>query len=528
MIFYLADERDAGIIERKKMGDSKFNQELFATESIKEVLKLLGIPAKEEIIQVFSSSMEEAVNQGFYRDDVIRYWKAMRAGTVENLKIYPQLHPILQKCKEVLDSAKNLMDIREEPVPWKSWAVEDTEDKAIQQISDSCRLPISVGGALMPDAHSGYGLPIGGVLATKNAVIPYAVGVDIACRMHMTVLDIPYRELLTNEKRFIQAIEEETRFGVAAQYTGDEIRHHPVMDEDWDFCEIVKRVKRKAAKQLGTSGAGNHFVEFGKLVVPEDINEPQLTLKAGEYLALLSHSGSRGPGNEVATYFSQLAQKLHPFLPDKFKHLAWLDLDSKEGQDYWKAMELMGRYASVNHALIHENIVRNLKAKVLASLENHHNFAWKEVFNGEELIIHRKGATPAGKGVLGIVPGSMATPGFIVRGKGNPDSFNSCSHGAGRLMSRTAAFRQLTESNLKKLLEERGVHLISGSLDESPEVYKNIESVMAQQKDLVDVLARFEPRLVKMAPRSSDRADRRYEERRNRRRNKREDQEVCL
>ena len=510
------------------MGDSKFNQELFATESINEVLKLLGIPAKEEIIQVFSSSMEEAVSHGFYREDVIRYWKAMMAGTETNLKIYPQIQPILQKCKEVLYGAKNLMDIREEPVPWKSWAVEDTEDKAFQQISDSCSLPISVGGALMPDAHSGYGLPIGGVLATKNAVIPYAVGVDIACRMHMTVLDIPYKELLTNEKRFIQAIEEETRFGVAAQFSGDEIRHHPVMDEDWDFCEIVKRVKRKAAKQLGTSGAGNHFVEFGKLVVPEDINEPQLTLKAGEYLALLSHSGSRGPGNEVATHFSQLAQKLHPFLPDKFKHLAWLDLDSREGQDYWKAMELMGRYASANHALIHENIVRNLKAKVLASLENHHNFAWKEVFNGEELIIHRKGATPAGKGVLGIVPGSMATPGFIVRGKGNPDSFNSCSHGAGRLMSRTAAFRQLTESNLKKILEEKGVHLISGSLDESPEVYKDIESVMAQQKDLVDVLARFEPRLVKMASRSSDRADRRYEERRNRRRNKREDQEVCL
>lgn len=510
------------------MGDSKFNKELFAAESIQEVLKLLGIPAQEEILNVFNSSMENAFSQGFYREDVIRFWKAMMAGTESDLKIYPRLQPILQECKKVLEDAKDQIGVREEPVPWKSWALEDTGDKAVQQICNACSLPISVGGALMPDAHSGYGLPIGGVLATRNAVIPYAVGVDIACRMHMTVLDIPYRELITNEKRFIQAIEEETRFGVSAHFSEDEIRHHPVMEEDWDFCEIVKSVKRKAAKQLGTSGAGNHFVEFGKLIVPEDINEPQFSLKAGEYLALLSHSGSRGPGNEVATYFSQLAQKLHPFLPENLKRLAWLDLDSQEGQDYWRAMELMGKYASANHALIHESIVRNLKAKVLASLENHHNFAWKEVFNGEELIIHRKGATPAGKGVLGIVPGSMATPGFIVRGKGNPDSFNSCSHGAGRLISRTAAFRQLTESRLKKLLEEREVHLISGSLDESPEVYKDIEAVMARQNDLVDILARFEPRLVKMAPRASGRAEKRYEERRNRRRNKQEDQEVCL
>ena len=160
----------------------------------------------------------------------------------------------------------------------------------------------------------------------------------------------------------------------------------------------------------------------------------------------------------------------------------------------------MGRYASANHALIHESITRRLGLEPVASVENHHNFAWKERFGGEELIVHRKGATPAGEGVLGIVPGSMGAPGFVVRGKGNPASFASCSHGAGRLMSRKAAFRTLSRETMEAILKERGVRLLSGPLDESPEVYKDIRDVISRQADLVDVLAEFSPRIVKMAP----------------------------
>lgn len=163
-------------------------------------------------------------------------------------------------------------------------------------------------------------------------------------------------------------------------------------------------------------------------------------------------------------------------------------------------MQLMGNYAAANHELIHRFIARHLGARVLLDVENHHNFAWRELHDGEEVIVHRKGATPAGLGVLGIIPGSMGTPGFVARGRGEPESLNSASHGAGRRMSRTAAKSMFTWHDVKKFLSERGVTLISAGLDEAPMAYKDIESVMAAQSDLVEAVAKFEPRLVKMAP----------------------------
>ncbi|TVQ52635.1 MAG: RtcB family protein, partial [Phycisphaerales bacterium] len=351
----------------------------------------------------------------------------------------------------------------------------------------------------MPDAHLGYGLPIGGVLATQNAVIPYAVGVDIACRMKMTVLDLPAHAVRAQPDRLINAIEKETRFGIGAKF--QKPREHAVMDEDWSFCPIAHRNKDKAWSQLGTSGSGNHFVEWGVLSIEED---EALGLEKGDYLALLSHSGSRGVGAQVADHYSRVAMNQHPELPKAQRHLAWLDLDSEDGQAYWRAMNLMGAYAAANHAVIHDSIARHLGAKVIADVENHHNFAWKErhLIDGErrEVIVHRKGATPAGEGVLGIIPGSMASPAFVVRGKGSEDSLHSASHGAGRVMSRKKAKTSFTWSDVKKLLAERNVTLLSAGLDEVPGVYKDIHEVMAQQSDLVDVLARFEPRIVKMAP----------------------------
>jgi tRNA-splicing ligase RtcB len=386
---------------------------------------------------------------------------------------------------------------RSEPVKYRQWG-EGLEPEAVMQMEKACLLPVSVAGALMPDAHVGYGLPIGGVLATENAVIPYAVGVDIACRMKMTVLDIRLDDLDRRQDRLTRAIEAETRFGVGATFK--QRRAHEVLDADWSVSPITKQNKDRAWSQLGTSGSGNHFVEFGHFTA----HGPIRNLEPGTYVALLSHSGSRGTGAAVCDHYSKIAFNQFPDLPRELKRLAWLSLDSQEGQEYWAAMELMGRYAAANHACIHKHIAAHLGAQVLLDLENHHNFAWKErhVINGieREVIVHRKGATPAGEGVLGIVPGSMASPGFVVRGNGNPESLNSASHGAGRVMSRKAANEKFNWKDVNRFLRERGVTLISAGLDEVPMAYKNIREVMAAQSDLVTVLGQFDPKLVKMAP----------------------------
>ena len=385
---------------------------------------------------------------------------------------------------------------RSEPVAYSQWG-SDIDAEALAQMSQACTLPVSVAGALMPDAHVGYGLPIGGVLATDNAVIPYAVGVDIACRMKMTVLDLPVRHLAQKRDRLSKAIEEETRFGIGAKFTHR--RAHEVLDADWSASPVTRANKDRAWAQLGTSGSGNHFVEFGLFTSHGDIRG----LEAGTYLALLSHSGSRGTGAEVCNHYSKLAASQLD-LPNDLKRLAWLSLDSHEGHEYWQAMELMGRYAAANHACIHHHVAAHLGAEVLLDLENHHNFAWKErhLIGGvrREVIVHRKGATPAGEGALGIIPGSMAAPGFVVQGKGHPASLNSASHGAGRAMSRRAATQKFNWTDVNRLLKDRGVTLLSAGLDEVPMAYKNIHDVMTAQRDLVTVLGQFEPKLVKMAP----------------------------
>lgn len=379
------------------------------------------------------------------------------------------------------------------PITYRQWGT-DLDANARQQMENACQLPVSVAAALMPDAHVGYGLPIGGVLATDNAIIPYAVGVDIACRVKLTVLDLPTDWLRHRETDLIRAIEAETRFGIGAEFKHR--RTHPVMDADWSVSPVTQRFRDKAAAQLGTSGSGNHFVEFGEFT----IEHQQLGLEPGTYLALLSHSGSRGTGAQVCDYYSRLARTRHKDLPKELSYLAWLDLDSADGREYWAAMNLMGQYASANHQLIHKHIARHLGAGVLLDIENHHNFAWKERHGGRDLIVHRKGATPAGAGVLGVIPGSMASPTFVARGKGNAESLNSASHGAGRVMSRHKAKESFNWKMVKPFLDERGVKLISAGLDEVPMVYKNIEEVMAAQTDLVEPLAKFFPRLVKMAP----------------------------
>ena len=312
----------------------------------------LGIPRLPELTGPAMKAANKAVSNGAKPAAVKALVSTLAhsdSPTEEPMGELKQLFMPLAKLLAKARAEHTFYTERETPAPWKSWAKGDVEDAAFEQMANACRLPIAVGGALMPDAHTGYGLPIGGVLAVRNAVIPYAVGVDIACRMRITILDLPYEKLETESDRFAEALEAETRFGVGAEFTKAERRDHPVMHRDWSITPPTKQQYGRAAAQLGTSGAGNHFVEFGKLTVAQDIDEPTLKLKAGVYIALLSHSGSRGAGSAVADYYSEVARSLHPELPDELRHLAWLDLDTKEGKEYWNAMQLMGDYASANH-----------------------------------------------------------------------------------------------------------------------------------------------------------------------------------
>lgn len=381
-----------------------------------------------------------------------------------------------------------------EPIPYRTWGPEGIDEQSHAQMRNACSLPNAVGAALMPDAHVGYGLPIGGVLALENAVCPYAVGVDIACRMKLSVLDLPPETLGSEPMYHVlrKALEGGTRFGAGVTWTPRQ--QHDVLDQDWTVTRITREMRDKAANQLGTSGSGNHFVEFGLLT----LDQPELGLEPGQYVALLSHSGSRGPGHAVCSMYSSLAQSKLPSRYAELKHLAWLDLDTEAGQEYWAAMNLMGDFAAANHDVIHHNVTRLAGAQIIAGVENHHNFAWKETHGGREVIVHRKGATPAGPGVLGVIPGSMATPAFVVRGLGNDESLWSAAHGAGRVMSRRKARDSYRFRAVQKDLEQKGVRVLSAGADEVPNVYKDIHQVMAAQTDLVEPIARFDPKIVKM------------------------------
>lgn len=365
---------------------------------------------------------------------------------------------------------------------------------AYQQMEMVMRLPIAEKGALMPDAHQGYGLPIGGVLATKNEVIPYGVGMDIGCRMALSIYDIKPEFLSRYSYQLKTALKERTNFG-----TGGELKiaqEHEVLDNHrFQETALLRQLHGKAVKQLGTSGSGNHFVEFGIVELVEDNG---FGLAAGQYVGLLSHSGSRGFGATIAKYYSDKAFEMST-LPREVRHLSWLDMNTELGQEYWLSMNLAGDYAKACHDQIHHHLSKYMGIKAVTKVENHHNFAWKEIQpDGQELIVHRKGATPAAKGELGVIPGSMTAAGYIVRGRGESRSLFSASHGAGRKMSRKNARESYTNSAMKKVLSSNGVTLIGGGVDEAPIAYKDIHQVMNAQQDLVDVLGTFIPKIVRM------------------------------
>lgn len=364
---------------------------------------------------------------------------------------------------------------------------------AIRQMEDALKLPIAVKGALMPDAHQGYGLPIGGVLAARNAVIPFGVGLDIGCRMALSVYDLPENYLQKKEFDLQKALRRYTHFG--NEGTLDFEVDHPVLERpEFHQTDLLKRLHGKAWYQLGSSGTGNHFVEFGTVELFEN---NVFQLPAGKYVGLLSHSGSRGMGAAIAAMYTKIAtQKCK--LPREWQSMAWLNLDEEAGEEYWLSMNLAGDYAKACHDVIHKNLERVLGLKAVCKVENHHNFAWKEMHNGEELIVHRKGATPAAKGELGIIPGSMCSKGYIVSGKGLPESLNSASHGAGRKMSRSEARERISKSSMNALLAEHKTLLIGGSVEESSMAYKDIDAIMKAQEELINVEGSFMPKIVRM------------------------------
>ena len=457
-------------------------------------LKELGFPQG----QIIGIALKiNSKRNGFNREQMLAHFKQVLE-TPKNYiddAIFSKLAvALIEKANE---KPEDFIQLNPNPKAFSAYGLDHIEDGARKQMEVAMQLPVTVAGALMPDAHQGYGLPIGGVLATKNAIIPYGVGVDIGCRMALSVYDIPEAFYYENEDKFKRELIAHTKFGAGHGFHGQSKSDHSVLESPL-FAQhsFIKNLKDKAWSQLGSSGGGNHFVEFGIMEFAEA--DEILNIPKGKYLALLTHSGSRGFGATVAGHYTKIAKDVCK-LPEVARNLAYLDMNTDLGQEYWIAMNLAGDYASACHEIIHTKMERALGAIVLAKVENHHNFAWKEIWNNEEVIVHRKGATPAGKGVMGIIPGSMTAPGFLVRGKGEENAINSASHGAGRQMSRTKAIQNITQTEMKTILKDHGVTLIGAGLDEAPMAYKDIHQVMAAQQELVDVVAKFTPKLVRMA-----------------------------
>ena len=422
--------------------------------------------------------------------------------TLQDLQKHPKSYKndhVWRKVAEVLSPSKievSTYELHATPLPCSIYGQENIDQLAISQMEMAMRLPITVSGALMPDGCAGYGLPIGGVLATTDdVVIPYAVGKDIGCRMSLTILDAGADFLEKHQDRAVEALINNTAFGLDGILPFKQ--YHALFDKS-EFREIpiLKKLREKAVRQLGSSGKGNHFVDICEIELP---HTNAINLPEGKYVGILSHSGSRGLGAAIADYYTTIAKETCR-LPRQAGPFAWLSLKSDAGQEYWKCMEIAGEYSAINHEFIHYNVAKALRLKPLMTVSNHHNFAWRETLpDGQKVIIHRKGATPAHCGELGIIPGSMATPGYIVSGSGYANSLNSASHGAGRKMSRLDAKNSISHYALKKYLAEKNVTLIGGTTEEAPQAYKDINSVMESQKELVNIEGAIIPRIVRMS-----------------------------
>lgn len=392
--------------------------------------------------------------------------------------------------------------LRKAPQPYHVVGVigDDIEPAALNQLQLALRLPVAVRGALMPDAHPGYALPIGGVVALERAVAPAMVGVDIACRMHLTIFAEPPEEIRARRDALFRDLQAVTAFGSQGRRARP-ADHAVLEDERWGLTRQLRSLRDVAAGQLGTSGAGNHFAELVVGEVLPEGGERAADLPA-RFCGLLTHSGSRGVGYAVAQHYTRLAQQETGRRAGVPRLYEWLDLDGEAGQEYWQAMELCGAFARACHEVIHMSFARRARLTPLRVVQHEHNFAWRE----GDLVVHRKGATPAEAGALGIIPGSMATPAYFVEGLGNEAALASASHGAGRRGSRADARNAITLKMAQQYLAERDVLVAGLSVEEAPQAYKDIERVLALQVEagLVRPLARMQPIAVIMAGEDGD------------------------
>lgn len=387
----------------------------------------------------------------------------------------------------------------------KLW-LEDIEDSAMVQVCNLANLPFAFKHiAIMPDSHAGYGMPIGGVLATKGVVIPNAVGVDIGCGMCAVRTNLTSLDKETIKKIFGGSKE---NHGGIRSYVPVGFNHHskkqdeslmPLFDMSngpiiGETFPIVGREYTKALTQIGTLGGGNHFIEIQK--------------GNDGHIWIMIHSGSRNFGLQVAEHYNELAKELnkkwHTAVDPKWD-LAFLPLDSEEGQAYMREMQYCVEFALANRKLMMERCKQAFMENVRSDegevefepmINIAHNYAAMENHYGENVLVHRKGATLAREGTIGIIPGSQGTKSYIVRGKGNQESFTSCSHGSGRKMGRGQAQRTLNLEEEQRKLDEQGIiHAVRNKkdLDEASGAYKDIHEVMRNQEDLVDVLVELTP-----------------------------------
>ena len=380
----------------------------------------------------------------------------------------------------------------------------DIDHDAVEQMYTAMRLPVAVQGAMMPDAHRGYALPIGGVVALQDAISPSFVGYDIACRMSLTILDISPEDFMSNRVALADALLHSTEFGKGANTDG-ECDHDVMYDERWETIDACARLKPLAQNQLGSSGGGNHFADLvvGKVIVSDD---GWLTGVPDKFVALMTHSGSRGTGHKLATHYCKLAEaETRATTRGVPRDYAWLSMSHDAGREYFAAMNLMGEYAKANHDNIHRRFMSRAGISQLAHFENHHNFAWKRP--GFDQYIHRKGATPAGFGVPAIIPGTSGSTSYLCVGLGNEGSLLSASHGAGRPFSRTEAKRRHNSVFVEQWYEEHDVMTFGLAPDETVLAYKDIDHVMELQSELVRPVATMQPKVVVMGGGKADDGD---------------------
>jgi tRNA-splicing ligase RtcB (3'-phosphate/5'-hydroxy nucleic acid ligase) len=377
--------------------------------------------------------------------------------------------------------------ITSERIPIKLW-LDDIEEGAKAQAVNLAKLPFAFRHiAIMPDAHQGYGMPIGGVLAARGAVVPNAVGVDIGCGMCAAQTSL----------RDYDAARLKTVIGLVRERVPVGFNHHDDPQpwagfDDAPDIPIVQKELYAAKRQLGTLGGGNHFMELQR----DDEG----------FVWLMLHSGSRNFGLKIAKHYHDLARKLcklwYSELPDP--DLAFFPVETSEAGEYMRAMDFALAFALESRQQMMREMSRALQEvfpgiEVGNSINVHHNYAQFENHFGTNVVVHRKGATSARLGEYGIIPGSQGTASYIVRGLGNPESFNSCSHGAGRRMGRKQAQRELDLADEIQRLNDAGViHSVRsiGDLDEAAGAYKDIDTVMRNQADLVKIVARLEPLAV--------------------------------